>query len=276
MSLAIIGLYNYTKVGTRREYSQDMGQTTVETYQGPVSKINDLFDASVLSVQDGTVDKVTTGRENGLGVLELHYADGDATNDVNATVQNNTIWELVGQDLYKNLRSFGFAAGGDLAAAGVQRFNLDADQASLENARGYFESAGNDPNFFAPAAEPAVTYLALLQRGVDQYVRSAVVLRSTITVSRRSLVAGRWVGVDRAWKLDGEDGSPNLDSVGQSAIIGSINEMPEADDTKKQWLKRAPQITMASRKAYTIAQEWWFARRWSHNLYLGDSEDGNP
>ena len=262
MSVEIIGLDGYTQVGTRKEYTQDLGLSTVISYEGPIAKIDALLASSILSVQDGTVDKVTANKSDGVGVLELSYADGDSAQDDPNTVQNNTIWELTGQDLYKNLRSY------DGAISGTQAFNADATQALLENARLYFETATKEGTL--PSGEPYATYYALLLRGVDQYVRSAAVLRSTITVSRRSLVAGKWNGVDRAWKLDAEEGSPNLDTVGQGAIIGSISEMPEADATAKQWLKRAPQITMASRKSYTISQEWWYARAWSANLYGGD------
>ena len=262
MSATILGLNGYTKKSTRKEYTQDTGLSTVVSYEGPIAKIDELLASSILSVQDGTIDKVTSGKSDGLGVLELSYADGDASQSDPNTVQNNTIWELVGQDLYKNLQSF------DGAVSGSQAFNVDANQALLENARLYFETATKEGTI--PTGEPYATYYKLLLRGVDQYVRSAAVLRSTINVSRRSLVAGRWVGVDRAWKLNSEDGSPDLDTVGQGAIIGSISEMPEADATKKQWLKRAPQITMASKRSYTITQEWWYARAWSANLYGGD------
>lgn len=268
MSATVLGLDGYTQVGTRREYTQDLGLSTVISYEGPIDKIDALFASSVLSVQAGNVDKVTTSKKDGLGVVELSYADGDASQDDPNTIQNNTIWELIGQDLYKNLRSY----GGEVS--GSQAFNAAADQSALENVRLYFETAKTQGT--VPSGEPQETYYKLLMRGTDQYVRSAAVLRSSITVSRRSLVAGKWIGVDRAWTLDGQTGSPNLDTVGQGAIIGAISEMEEADAAKKQWLKRAPQITMSSKRSYSITQEWWYARDWSHNLYDGDDLTTNP
>jgi len=274
--IEILGLSGYTRTGSRQEYDQSNGESTVVTYQGPVSNIETLYAASKLDIQDGTVDKASKSVEDGLGVLELSYADGNENDDDPNTVLNNTIWELVGQDLYKSIRSY----NGDVSIANgdpldSEAFNKDADQADLEQARLYFETAGVEGSI--GVAEPAATYIQLLYRGTDQYLRSSAILRSTLTVSRRSLVTASWTGVDRAWKLSGDaaSGGPDL-NVGQAALIGAIETMAEADGTLKQWLKRAPQLTMSGRKSYTIIQEWWFARAWSANLYAGDQVDGNP
>jgi hypothetical protein len=264
--IQILGANNYTLVGTRKEYDQESGESTVTTYQGPIDKIDELYAETRNDVIDGLYDKVTTGKKDGMGQLEISVSDsGDAAEE-----DTNTVWELVGQDIYKNIRSY----NGDVTSS--EAFNKDTNQTDLENTRLFFETAGQegvDPG----DDEPQATYLQLLMRGTDQYVRSIAVLRSRITVSRRSQITCDWTGVDRAWRLTGDSasGGPNL-NLGQAALLGQISSMPEADDTKKQWLKRAPSLTMTGSKSYTMTQEWWFARAWSENLYDGDAADGNP
>jgi hypothetical protein len=271
----IIGLNDYTQTSTRREYTQELGQTTVTTYKGPPDPISDLYDASVLSVQNGEIDAVSTNVENGEGVLEIKVADGNEDGDDPNTIANNTIWELIGQDIFKNIRSY----PGDVADS--KAFNTDSLQDEMEDVRLYFETAQQEGT--APAIGSAEeVYYNLLLRGTDQYVRSTAVLRTTLTVSRRSLLSLNWVGVDRAWKLNGdgdaESGSPDLNQTGQGALIGQISLLPGFDGDKKQWLKRAPQLTQSGRRNYTMTQEWWYAEAWSTNLYGGtvDATGGNP
>jgi hypothetical protein len=52
--------------------------------------------------------------------------------------------------------------------------------------------------------------------------------------------------------------------------------MADYAEAKKQWLKRAPQLVRSGKRKDRLVYEWWFARRWSHELYAGDDEDGNP
>jgi hypothetical protein len=82
--------------------------------------------------------------------------------------------------------------------------------------------------------------------------------------------------VDKAWKLMGEAGSPNLRQSGDAQVIGALSGMADYAEAKKQWLKRAPQLVRSGKRKYRLVYEWWFARRWSHELYAGDNEDGNP
>jgi len=268
--LAIIGLNGYTKTSTRKEFTQEASETTIETYEGPIAKVDELYAESTASVLSGEIDKVTDVSSNGKGVLELHYSGGSGSTSADPTdTFANTIWELVPQDIYKNIRSY----NGDVA--GSFAFNKDADQEGLEAVRLFFETAGKDGTF--PVNGTQVAYYNLLTRGTDQYVRTIAVLRSRLTVSKSSLLTADWTGVDRAWRLTGDSasGGPDL-NVGQATIIGQIESMPEADNNLKQWLKRGPGITMNGNQSFTMTQEWWFAKAWSHNQYDGDDVDGNP
>ena len=254
----ILGANNYTQVGESRVWSRDQGWTTVKEYEGPKDKIRTLINSLV---DDPAIDGLSENKRRGKGSLDVTYVDDDGSGGGGTTEQQNETWQLIGQDLCKNIRAH-------------TTFNKDANQNDLENTRVFYESGGG--RGIRVGSEPSVTYFALLRRGVSEYVRTAIILRKTITAGPRSLLRASWTGVDRAWKLDGEPGSPNLATAGEAAIIGALSEMDDFDNEKKQWLKRGPTVSPTGRRRYNISAEWWFARRWSETLYSGENEDGNP
>jgi len=251
---SILGLNDYTLVRTSKGWDKDKGSSISREYHGPIEKIDNLYESLIGDISIDTIDRTT---QMGKGVLIITAADDENPNNP----EENDLWEVVGQDLYKDLRSH-------------QTYNQDADQADLEEVRRAIETV--DLNFAEPANEPEKSYHKLLLRGVDQYVRTTAILQRSIQAGPRSLLKASWTGVDKAWKISGEDGSPNLRTTGDAAIIGYLQEMPEYDENKKQWLKRAPQLRQVGKRRFALVYQWWYARRWSHSLYDGDNEDGNP
>ena len=264
--IRVIGENNYTLASSQKSYSQESGETTREMYEGPIEKINDLYTTSIGEVKDGILDSADKSISNGKGQLTIVYVadDGDGGEQPDEVI--NEIWELVGQDFIKPLRSYGGevnkANGDDIDS---KKFNEDADQAVLEETKTYYEYGSNAKHGIAPAGEPQETYYKFLLRQQSEYLRSAAILRRTVQVSRRSELRSSWAKVDRAIKLN----ETGFSSAGQGALIGAINGMPEQDGTKKQWLKRAPQITQVGKGRYSMVQEWIYAAGWSANMYDG-------
>jgi len=286
MAVIVLGANTYTQTSTRKAWDKERGRTVVKTYKGPIDPTDTYYESLV---DNEFVDSISIDESMGYAILEITYLDEEGTDSGSGsggvgqnTRELNTIWEIVSQDLYKNLRAF----PGTVDPATV-KFNLDANQRDLEEVRVYVESGGLRGTL--PAGSPMDEYYNLLIRQTQQYVRSAMILRSSIAVGSRSLVTAAWEGVDYAWTLNGTEteadaaetlgmqmGNPNLATTGDATIIGAVAAMPEFDATKKQWLKRAPQIRAVSRRRYSIVQDWWYARDWSHILYLGDDVAGNP
>ena len=262
----VIGYNGYTRSGARQAWSQADGYTTVYTYKGPADKLTAFF---LSIVGTDPIDVAEIDISEGIASVQVTYQDDDGTG-AGGTTDYNVTWELVGQDMFKDVRTF------DGTVLGTTSFNKDADQAALEAVRKKYLEGGIDAAYLATLGGTPLLYAKFLMRGTSEYARSSIILRKNIKIGRRSTLTVSWRGVDRAWKLDGEDGSPNISGVGSSALIGTIADMPEADNAKKQWLKRAPQIRQLGGSKFQVQQDWWFARRWSNNLYLGDSEDGNP
>ena len=257
--MTILGDNAFTQVATRVGWDKQFGWTTTKEFEGPRAKTDAYANNYVNKPEVARVEKDI---RNGKGVVTVTWVDDDGGLGIAlSTFLDNDVWEVIGQDLFKDIRAH-------------QTFNQDNDQAALEEVREAVEKANK--NFAVPANDPEKTYYKLLLRGVKEFVRSSAILRRTVVVGPNSLEVANWTGVDKAWKLRGESGSPDLRTTGDAKIIGVISSMDEYDSTKKQWLKRAPQVTQLSRRQFRITIEWWFARRWSHALYAGDNENGNP
>ena len=268
MALSKIGDHGFNLTGESREYTSESGYVTIRRYAGPFDA-KDAFFASQKALVDADIaDSVREDQEDGEAIVEVRFADDDGSGGGFTDPALNTVWEVIPQDFYKSIRQLGTAVN----ARGII-FNKDAKQAALEAIRAAVERG---EQIIPPAVEPDITYHNLLLRGVDEFVRTGATLRKSIRVGRRSTLRGIWENVDRAWKLAGEPGSPDISGIGASAIVGAINSMDDADPALKQWLKRGPHIQLIGRARYSIVQEWWFAAQWSEALYNGDAGDGNP
>jgi hypothetical protein len=263
MAVIVHGFTGATLVDTVKGWTSEAGEYLTYNYKGPVAAIETAYTTAKAS---GSWDRVEKHIDGGSGSLSCTVTADSLSGGFPADPQ--PVWEVIGQDLFRDLRSFGGGTAAEIA------FNVAADQEALEAIRQGIERA----DWVGPlmVADPATTYARLLLRGVGEFVRSTAILRSTTIVNARTAAKASWTGVDRAWPIDGGDGSPNPPGTGSSGILGVISDMPDFNDEKKQWLKRAPQVRSIDRGRFQIVQEWWFARRWSYVLYEGDNEADNP
>jgi len=252
----IFGSTGMTKVNTGIVYTIENGLSTVETYEGPTNDADALEDEFRQQVNEGSL--LTYRRRNTSGFVQIMaFYPTDADGENAATVENET-WNLIPQDLEKPLRAY------DGAIPSTQAFNLDAHQKALEKVRQAWERAED----YTPAAEPMITYQKLLFRHVTSYIRTAVILRNVVKIAANNAeISASWENVDRALTL--EDTGFDATDANNAAILGSINTMPEADASLKQWLKRGPQMQPLGNNKYSLMQDYWFARGWSANMYAG-------
>ena len=244
----IIGGEDAQEASSSATWSRRDGEVGISVIEGPIDAINTAYAGFK---NNPATDTVSVRRANGRGTIELTIAESTQTAAL------NDIWELLGREIVKDIRTH-------------QDYNQTADQSAIAAARVAVEQGrGAD---FTPAAGAATDYLALRLRGTSQYVRSQPILRRSVRTSDRGILDVAWDGVDRAWQLNGESGSPNP----PADLVGDINQMPEGSASAKQWLKKAPQKRQVTRTLYEVVFEWHFARRWSNSLYNGDSETDNP
>jgi len=248
MAIDNIGSDDATKTGSVQTWTRRDGEVLSETYEGPIDAINTLYG----SLKNSIYDSLNVRRDGGMGTLELTYSEDSQTPAL------NDIWELLGREVVKDLRTH-------------QDFNQSADQEDIDKANTAINTGTGGIISTTGWTTAAVTYLAIRLRGTTQYVRSQPILRRSIRTSDRGILDIAWEGVDRAWKLSGESGSPSP----PSDLVGNINGMPEADAAKRQWLKKAPQKRQVTRQLYEVSFEWHFARDWSVSLYGGTAGSEN-
>lgn len=250
----ILGLDDMTRVTSTLKLTKASGKSETLIFEGPLAKA-EVF--ALNQILDPLVDEVTLDRPGGdKGVVTLEFFGTDSIGD-GAVSDLEETWDVLTQDLWKNIRAH-------------QSFNQVGDQEALERVREAFERG--ERLDVTVLLEPGLRYYKLLLRGVEEYARTAVILQSTKKVAVGTILAPEWEAVDTAVKLFGEPGSPEPDV----ATVGTISDMPEADDDLRQWLKRAPNVGHASDTQYNIVQQWWFARTWSNRLYGGDPLPDNP
>ena len=238
-------------IGRRKRWSRERGDYYTDAYRGLLADAEDFYNTYR---QSDLADEVSFDQSKGVATVELTLQDDVPGGGGQATIPLNEYWEVMPMEVYKPLRSH-------------ETFTLAADQTKLEAVRMAWEMSR--PH--TPAAGAATTYQNLLHRFVEEYVRSQFVLTQTIEVGRRSQLSASWEGVDRAQKINVAPGPEP-----PRAIIGAIDDHPDYDADKKQFLKKAPMIRQIDRGKYSIQASWWFARRWSATLYEGDVEAANP
>ena len=267
MAAEIFGEKEMVFQGLTSGWNPTSGDTTTKTYKGSLAKAQAFYDANI---NQQSIDSVTLSKADGIGTVAITVIQDIAENPPNNEFQNIT-WEVIPQDIYKNIRAFGGrpepARDGE---PDTEKFNLVGDQGELENARLFFETARQKGQ--VPAGPVQEKYLELLQRGVDQFVRTAVIIRSRIEVASRSQIRASWKFVDRAQTF-AEIGIKGGDA---KRLIGALNEMDEFDATKRQFLKRGATLRETGKRRFSIEQEWWFARAWSFTFYGGDFTPDNP
>lgn len=277
----IYGYNDFTLQSKTRTWTPDKGYGWTYVYGGPLDKADAFFESKVADI---TSDSVTLDTQDGMGVITVTVIDDDGQGNPQNS-EDNDLWEIVGQDCYKDLMTFrGLREGNGWKQPWISFTRDGFDDSGNTDELNKVQTAcatirkgieEGTPEIYTINAgwsdySPQVYYKRLMERGVTEYVRSTIVLRRTITAGRRSAIKASWAGVDRAWKLDGEEGSPNLKRNGQAALIGVIEDHPEYSPDLKQWLKKAPQIQEIGKRRYSITYEWWFALSWSSVLYAGD------
>ena len=249
--MKIIGADALTLVSQNQVWSSDRGARLRTVYKGPPDKAK----AAYLSyLNDPAVDEVTCDTL-GSGTLEVFINEQTSAGPSPNNEELNVTWEVVPQDVYKDVLQH-------------ETFATYATPKNLANVRSEYERGNTD---YAAVAGVPTTYQTMLNLNYQQYLRSIAVLVKTVRVGSRSSIVASWKGVDRAWKMN-EPNGPNAPTL----IIGAVNDLPEYDVTKKQWLKRAPSVRQSGRREFSLVYTWWFARRWSYTFYEGDNETGNP
>lgn len=233
-----IGIKDMIRQPDRREWAVGTGDLTIRTYIGPQSQAAAL---KTQLVADGAT-KVTQADDGATSTVTATYpfiAEDGVPPTTNAG--QNITWELLGNDLNKDLRTHSSLSPTTDAEAKDINAAIEAVSAGTAKVSSWCAKAG--------------IVFDLYSKGTTEYVLTQFVLRKTIKVSAADGVAASLANCN---KVEAPTGVPTaLFAIPTNQGDGAI-----------EWLKKPPTVAYLGNGKYSIAQEWW-AGKWSQDLYGG-------
>lgn len=223
-----------------RTWTADRGWATVRVWKGA----KEVIQSFIFTEQEPPgYESIRMTDEGEIATVEITYADSAAgVTDAGAM---NVEWELLGNDLEKDLKTHSSLASDD-----------DAILTQLAAAEKEFLNPVSGIDY--PRTEwdlKAKTLWRHLSKGTKAYLVTQYVLRKTIKVARDAGVLASLVGVNTVEEPAGVPSDLFLQPTDQG-------------DGPIEWLKKPPTVRFLGRGKFSIVQEWW-GGKWSGSLYLG-------
>jgi hypothetical protein len=257
-----------------KSWSKLTGETRRETWSGPNDKADTFYNDRVGSED---IDDLDLKHVPGVGTVSFTVTDDQEGQSGGTNEEDNAIWEILPQDVFKDLRAHPYFNPSDSIVSEI----VTADNAIKKGTA--FSTSG------MTWATQVGKYYALRMRGVQGYLENNIVINKTITTSSRSIIEAVYDDVGRAVKLPRINPPEQL--LGNLAAIIKIpdnsNYLPVVDNnantpywvtdasipytaTAWEWLAKRPTIrSLADGKRFEIQYSWWGAERWSMVLYGG-------
>lgn len=238
---SIIGQKSVLEQGKQRMWKAERGWATVRTWVGSKAACN----AYLVTVQSSGATEIDCSEDGPTSTITATYPDAqDSSLSALQSTQNIT-WELLGNDLEKNLKTF-YTIFNQATGTAAQRQDLNAAEKAIK------EATAINAGWYAGAQ----TYFKLASQGIESYLLTQYVLHKSIKVGGDGVVAASLANVN---KVEAPSGVPTiLFSVPTDDGQGTL-----------EWLKKAPRVLYLGRGKYSIDQQWWGAARWSNELYGG-------
>jgi len=239
--MSLIGINGLTEQPTRREYDPRDGWSTLVTYHGPTAAVQGVIPNLVnqgLRFSEFPV-------QDGVRGIEIRFSDArdGAAPPTNPDDEQTTTWELVGNDLNKDL--FDHANYTALP---------DANKKTLKDYRNGAKKI-DDADVTALTGN-AQKFRDLITKGVEGYTVAQYILRKT------GVVALDWSGTFGVTNV-GDYYATTADLTTAELVPATLKfSMPSGE-----WLKRTPTIRQNRDGRWVGTQEWWHADTWSDVLY---------
>lgn len=242
----VVGVDDMTEQPRQLRWNNEDGFRTERIFHGPADVIEAQFN-DLVNNTTGSDEVVATLSNSGKSELRVVIVDDSGSTTGGNTEENNSIWEVLGNDVYKDLRQhpkYSTISTADL---------LEIENALADGVE--YSGSGN-----------ADEYYKLRLRGTEQYIVSEVAIRKTVRVGTRSGVKAAYSNMNRVIAL----GSINPPSI----LLGALNSLPLAGGGSGswEWLKKVPQVRHISRRQFEISYDYWGAEKWSKVLYGGTLE----
>jgi hypothetical protein len=228
----------------KREWSESMGWQTVRTWIVPA---DDRAALEQELITDGAI-KVSSTDDGATSTVSGTYPDARDGAQPSETAAN-VVWELLGSDLNKDIRTHKDLRAADGSAGDSARKDINAA----------FEAVSAGSALVSTWDTKAATIFRLLSKGTTEYAVTIYVLRQTIKCAAADGVRASMDDCNRVVALPAYPTSLfNLSGL----------KMPDDSGTSVEWLKKPPTVTYLGGGKYAITQEYWGAS-WSQVLYGG-------
>ena len=226
-------------------WRRGVGWQTRQTWAGTQASIRAFVPTWLVDAESLELD--LSGPEGMAYVTYARDAEGNPSETVNPELESETVWELDGNDVVKDL--YEHPSMTDMVEA--QIFEIKKQVQNFDNGQTYSITditTANRPWFY------------LLIKGTRQFTSIQWVLRKTKTVPRTFHEEVSLLGVDYLW--DGED-IPDI----PDAVLFDIAQIPEpdhADAYRFSWLKKSPRVMRSTSGRFQMVEEWWLDA-WSYS-----------
>ena len=179
-------------------------------------------------------------------------AEGNPSVTVNPDLESETVWELAGNDVVKDLFDH----------PEVSVLSLDVLKEIKKQIQNFDIGAEVDITAIA-AANQRWFYLEI--KGTRQFVDVQWVLRKTVTVPRTFGTPVAMVGIDKLWSTAQINTAETIPSETLFTIASIPSKSPPSAYTWS-WLKKSPTVSRSSSGRFQMIQEWHLDS-WSNEIY---------
>jgi hypothetical protein len=256
----ILGINGFTEQPRRREYQIDKGWVSTRTWEGPQALVDAFVDT--LQVLEPPPEQIRYE----YGVPAKVEADfpaiggttgGELPSDI--VDENNAVWEMIGQQLEKDIRVHGIYNISGASPAAVEKVDESIRRGKAGDVNWDTAYPGFNLN----------NYRSHRLNGIEAYTSFSYIVRKTISTNKKSALYANDVvpGKVVAWSAIGV---PETSKIRQPKVAKYSGGWTDALIT--EWLVMSPTIRWtSSTKRYDIVREWWGAEKWSGALYQGGS-----
>lgn len=226
----------------RREWSESVGWQTVRTWIVPA---DDRAALEQELIADGAI-KVSSVDDGATSFVSGTYPDARDGSQPSTDPQNE-IWELLGGDLNKDIRTHKNIAP-----------TSDSESKDINAA---FEAVAAGTAKVSTWGTRAGYAFDLLSKGTTEYVTTVFVLRHTVKCASTDGYTASMANLNRVVAL------PSYPTA-----LFNLSGLKIPDDSSKsvEWLKKPPTVTYLGGGKYAVTQEYWGAL-WSSILYGGSA-----
>ncbi|MEN6360040.1 MAG: hypothetical protein ABFD59_08290 [Smithella sp.] len=255
----VIGADEFTEQPVRRVYSQGQGWKTVRTWIGPQA-LTSAKEDDILLMSPAPEGILTT--EGVPAQIEATFSLAGGSSGIPDLIdEQDARWELLGEDLEKDIATHGY-------------YNVSGSTAAIIEEIDEQIKKGKARNFDWDTLYPSMnmqSYCNHKLRGMDDYVTFAYIIRKTITTSSTTLLEEDFSAVPGKIISWGDIGVPSSAKFKQPKIHCYETDA-WVDKLVSQWMVKAPSVRwQKGKRLWELTREWWGAEKWSSALYDGGS-----